>query len=502
MRIPSTGSRQSVNSGLGQRDAGRSRSRSPVRITAVLRAVLVILLACAGSVTIGVAVNEHRAAAESVAGGKITRSQVIARAKYWYDHRSDITYGGSWYPDSSGKDYRPDCSGYVSMAWHLGSSLDTTSLPSVAVQITKSQLQPGDIMNAARGAGNYTTGHVAIFEKWANADHSAYLAYEFGYTPVQHHVIPWPYFAGDPRTYVPYRYENVVDDTLSGSPDMNSGSSLNVNGNYHVFGIKASNGALYQDTSSNGSWLGWQKFGGTVAGTPGVTYHDGRFDVFALSPGGHAYQRYWVGSGWTGWSELPGNAVFEAGGGLAAVWENGRYHVFGIRPDGTLLQNTFQPGDGWLGWQDLGGTVTGTPAVTYHDGRYDVFALSRGGHMYHKWVLPGSGDGWSSWGEVGSGGVFGDGTGVGATYENGRYHVFGIAPGGALFQNTFQPGDGWLGWQNLGGTVAGTPSVTYDDGRYDVWALTPAGLMVRKWFVTGSGDGWSSWHGVDGGDFS
>jgi hypothetical protein len=82
-------------------------------------------------------------------------------------------------------------------------------------------------------------------------------------------------------------------------------------------------------------------------------------------------------------------------GGAGAVFENGRYHVFGISPGGVLYQNTWN--SGWSGWQSLGGTVAGTPAVTYHSGRFDVFAESPSGVMYQK-TYNGS---WGSWRSLG-----------------------------------------------------------------------------------------------------
>lgn len=176
----------------------------------------------------------------------------------------------------------------------------------------------------------------------------------------------------------------------------------------------------------------------------------------------------------------------------AALFEGGDYHVFGTSPSGDLVQDTWN--GGWTGWQNLGGTVTGAPAVTYRDARFDVFAVSPNGGMYQKhWI---AGAGWSGWNEVGDGsGVFGQGTGVTAVYENGAYHVFGVAPGGALFQNTW---DGsWSGWQNLGGTISGTPAVTYHDGRFDVFVISPNGHMYQKYWTSGSG--WSTWSHVDDG---
>ncbi|BCB84842.1 hypothetical protein Psuf_021550 [Phytohabitans suffuscus] len=76
---------------------------------------------------------------------------------------------------------------------------------------------------------------------------------------------------------------------------------------------------------------------------------------------------------------------------------------------------------------------------------------------------------------------------------NGEYHLFGISPSGQLSQNTWRPG-GWLGWESLGGTVAGTPAVTYHDGQYDVFARSPRGVVYQKtWNGT-----WSDWKSIGG----
>ncbi|WBB91211.1 hypothetical protein [Verrucosispora sp. WMMC514] len=75
----------------------------------------------------------------------------------------------------------------------------------------------------------------------------------------------------------------------------------------------------------------------------------------------------------------------------------------------------------------------------------------------------------------------------------GEYHLFGVSPSGQLSQNTWRPG-GWLGWESLGGTVAGTPAVTYHDGQYDVFARSPRGVVYQKtWQGT-----WSDWKSLGG----
>jgi len=268
----------------------------------------------------------------------------------------------------------------------------------------------------------------------------------------------------------------------------NSGAAVYTPGNnYHVFGIKKSTGVLWQNTWS-AAWGGWQNLSGELIDSPAVTYHDGRYDVFAVSPNGAMYQKTFQDGAWSSYHSLGGGFIY----GAAAIYENGDYHVFGISPGGTLFQNTWN--GHWLGWQNLGGDLQGTPAVTYHNGRFDVFGSSLNGAMYQKTYT--SGDGWSSWHSIGGG--FKPGTGAGAVYDaDGAYHVFGISPDGTLFQNTWN--GQWLGWQNLGGTVTGTPAITLHGGRYDVFVPSPNGAMYQKTYT--SGDGWSSWHSI-GGNFN
>jgi uncharacterized protein YraI len=95
------------------------------------------------------------APAKSVPGGPITRAEVLARSATWIQRR--VMYSQSRYTDG----YRQDCSGYVSFAWHLTSSPNSTALRSsrYTTPIPKSALQPGDMLGKP--------GHVALFVRWA-----------------------------------------------------------------------------------------------------------------------------------------------------------------------------------------------------------------------------------------------------------------------------------------------------------------------------------------------
>ncbi|MFB6512515.1 tachylectin-related carbohydrate-binding protein [Streptomyces virginiae] len=97
----------------------------------------------------------------STKGGQIARSEIMSRAVNWLNR--DIPYSQSAYASDPDGDhtYRTDCSGFVSMAWHAGTSYTTQSLPGVAATISKSDLQPGDALNTL-------DGHVVLFEKWVD----------------------------------------------------------------------------------------------------------------------------------------------------------------------------------------------------------------------------------------------------------------------------------------------------------------------------------------------
>ena len=81
-----------------------------------------------------------------------------------------------------------DCSAYVSWTWSVG-RFTTDSIWQVSFPITKGELRQGDAMNLTIGRDPKRTGHIRIFEAWANAEHT--LVWVFEETPprVVHRVI-------------------------------------------------------------------------------------------------------------------------------------------------------------------------------------------------------------------------------------------------------------------------------------------------------------------------
>jgi hypothetical protein len=81
-----------------------------------------------------------------------------------------------------------DCSAYVSWTWSVG-RYTTDSIPEVSFPIAKSDLRPGDAMNLTIGRDPKRTGHIRIFEAWANAERTLVWVYEETPPRVVHRVI-------------------------------------------------------------------------------------------------------------------------------------------------------------------------------------------------------------------------------------------------------------------------------------------------------------------------
>jgi hypothetical protein len=123
------------------------------------------------------------------------------RAQSWVD--AGVPYSMSRTHTNQYGSYRQDCSGYVSMAWALPSSYTTATLPDVSYAITQADLRRGDILLHKATPGG--SGHVVMFDAWANRAHTSYLAYEESPSSgATHHVLPYPYWSGH-GTYLPYR---------------------------------------------------------------------------------------------------------------------------------------------------------------------------------------------------------------------------------------------------------------------------------------------------------
>ena len=90
------------------------------------------------------------------------------------------------------------------MAWELAKpGLTTFTMHTVATNIGKDQLQPGDAINC-------DSQHIVLFAGWTDSSKTHYIAMEEANsaTGTVKRTTPYPYWGGD-SCYHPIRYNNV-----------------------------------------------------------------------------------------------------------------------------------------------------------------------------------------------------------------------------------------------------------------------------------------------------
>ncbi|MFJ3928627.1 MULTISPECIES: peptidoglycan-binding protein [unclassified Streptomyces] len=136
-----------------------------------------------------------------------TRAEIINRAKLWVAAKVPYSMTAYW---TDG--YRQDCSGYVSMAWDLGSNEWTGSLARFGDRIAREDLQPGDILLFHNPADPTSGSHVTIFGGWTDYTHTSYVAYEQTKPRTRRQATPMAYW-NNSASYVAYRYKGVTATT-------------------------------------------------------------------------------------------------------------------------------------------------------------------------------------------------------------------------------------------------------------------------------------------------
>lgn len=138
-------------------------------------------------------------------GGSIRRTEVIQRGAYWPTIGLDYSRERPWHRDlNNSSQYRKDCSGLVSNAWHATTAYSTRTLDQISSEITKANLLPGDILNCY----DY---HTLLFCGWANSSRTAmYTLEERGSSGAVAMEVPgYPYY-NDGKAWKPRRYSKIV----------------------------------------------------------------------------------------------------------------------------------------------------------------------------------------------------------------------------------------------------------------------------------------------------
>jgi hypothetical protein len=373
---------------------------------------MAVALAAAGTTLLSPAAPAH---ADSELGGAITRSEVIQRAQYWVDEHVPYSQDhNDAYKDGDGHTYRPDCSGYVSMAWHLtqpagwGTDRDTEAFQTWTGKTfldSYSELKPGDAL--------LSSGHIVIFDKWTDSTRTAMMIYQ---EPT------WGRFAEHKKQTVAYyknsgfkplRYNKIVDGAVPAADahgplwgrnrsaagvweahasqiDSNAGlsdaASVSLpDGTLHVFTVLPGSGVWYRSRSASGTWAA------------SATKIDANGDIRAISAAGLANGTIHVQT------VVPGSGVWDRTRSATGTWassvkidDNGsiaKVSSSGLG-DGTLHVQTLVPDAGvWDRTRSATGTWAAHSAqIDDNDFITDISAapLANGGVQFFA-VVPESG---------------------------------------------------------------------------------------------------------------
>lgn len=165
-------------------------------------------------VGVGVYVDTERPPgpfAAAVAPRTSTRAEILERAQRWVDLRMPYSMD-----DYAADGYRQDCSGFIAMAWNLGSNQWTGSLPVFAERISRDELRPGDML-LFHDPASATESHVTLFGGWLDDAESQYLAYEQTRPHTIKRATPYAYWNNSSK-YLAYRYRGVREGGSQGTP--------------------------------------------------------------------------------------------------------------------------------------------------------------------------------------------------------------------------------------------------------------------------------------------
>lgn len=154
----------------------------------------------------------------------ISRDTVIARAMTWVNAKRSSSMKETSQGPETEKQWRKDCSAFVSMAWgtlprESSTGYTTTTLHpdaghGITEAITMDELRPGDILLITAEERGRDHGHVGLFERWADEARTRWVILEQAYSTdgTARRTIGYPY-SPDPAgaKYTPYRYLRITD---------------------------------------------------------------------------------------------------------------------------------------------------------------------------------------------------------------------------------------------------------------------------------------------------
>lgn len=276
----------------------------------------------------------------------------------------------------------------------------------------------------------------------------------------------------------------------------------------YVFARGTDNAVWYKSRSADGTWspsqLGWESLGGYITARPAVAVTPGgRMDVFVRGWEGDLHHKAFYGDQWASSTWQPLGGLTNYAPAAVGVSRN-RVDLYVVATDHSLAR---MASDDWgqftpsTPWEGLGGYVTATPAVASSaTGQVDIVVKGGDRGLYQKswngraWIPSRADYRPLNRTIVGAPALINGGPGrldLFAQSDEGQLlHTWAQAslvvwpPRAPLFGN---------GWDELGGTLYGTPAaVATANGVYDAFTRNGSDMLQdRPW----NGREWAPWRG-------
>ena len=259
-------------------------------------------------------------------------------------------------------------------------------------------------------------------------------------------------------------------ESLSGYLTASPGAVSSADGRIDVFG-RGSDNSLWWRHYNNNAWSSWESLSGQLATTTGPAVSSqaaGKLDVFVIGSGDNAlWHRSYNNNAWSSWESLGGYLTASPGAVSSA---DGRIDVFGRGSDNALWHRSYN-NSAWSSWESLSGqlaTTTGPAVSSQAAGRLDVFVIGSGDHAL--WHRSYNNNAWSSWEFLGG---YLTSSPAAVSWADGRIDVFARGSDNALWHRSYN-NSAWSSWESLSGQLApttGPASSSQAAGHLDVFVI-------------------------------
>jgi hypothetical protein len=439
-------------------------------------------------------------------GGTVAQSTVLARAAAWV--AANVPYDTNGCARRAEGSYRQDCSGFVSMAWALTTSLNTWAFnpatnggDSRFLPIARTALVPGDALVVDNSSAN----HIALFTGWGTVDagrHRYANLSEESQPGVGTIAITNQDLAGYWSMYTPIHYTRMVASVPTSRLGATAVSPTSTQVNF-VF--QDGSGVLQSRAYVNGSgWAPNRHLGappGGLSWDPDLaTWGAGHLELATRTGEGHlATRAYNPSSGWTRWLVHYDTSL--ASSPTVVDTAVGNVDVFYLGPSHSLINVHWSAASGWTGQRTVPGVTNALSGPDASAGQLgtahlDVAYRSTANTL---WLVTYN-HGWTAAREVGTGNplpatpaALDPGTG---SAGSGALSVYYTAVTGAIYHSGWdQSTQTWSAWLVVPGNAAATaaPDAASESATHVDLVSADAGTPTS---ASWNGTAWSTWHNL------